>query len=337
MALYFGSNIENAYVGDAKVKKIYKGDTLVFSAVPEITLIPGEDFFTAFANIAPEATSVVFTKSVIPSNKISSATIVSTEDSDVNAYMYLDGDTIYVSPEEDNVTIYANEDCTKMFAACTNVTLFDFSNFDTSRVTNMRMMFYTCASVISLDLSNFDTSKVTDMSSMFNSCMALTSLDLSNFNTSKVTNMSNMFYYCNKLTSLDLSNFNTSKVTSMSGMFNSCMALTSLDLSNFNTSNIISMNYMFQDCTSLVTLDLSNWDTSNVSSMEGMFNNCNKLSGSITIMNPNIFNYDYMFYNCSTNTNAKFIVKYADGCKDMAQTLVNTKSSNSNVILGGRI
>lgn len=36
MALYFGSSIETAYVGDSKVKRIYKGDTLVFEDKPLI-------------------------------------------------------------------------------------------------------------------------------------------------------------------------------------------------------------------------------------------------------------------------------------------------------------
>ena len=41
--------------------------------------------------------------------------------------------------------------------------------------------------------------------------------------------------------------------------------------------------------------------------------------------------------DCSTDDNAEFIVKYADGCQTIAQNMVNTKSSNSNVVLGVQV
>ena len=327
------------------------------------TLLSGSNFNTILKSIGPNATSVVFTKTAIPSNKISSATIVSTEDSDVNAYMYLDNTTVYVSPEEDNTIIYANEDCTRMFNSCNKLISLDLSNFNTSKVTDMSYMFYYCNKLTSLDVSNFDTSNVTNMSYIFNSCSALTSLDLSNFNTSNVTKMNNMFNSCSALTSLDLSNFNTSKVTDMSSMFNSCMALTSLDVSNFNTSNVTKMSNMFNSCSALTSLDVSNFNTSNVTSMSNMFNNCSALtsldlsnfdtskvtsmgymfsrcgvlSGSITITNPNITSYSRMFNYCSTNAGSKFTVNYKSGCQTVAQKMVNTRSSNSNVVLGVQV
>ena len=73
-----------------------------------------------------------------------------------------------------------------------------------------------------IDLSNFDTSKVTDMRCMFCECKALKELDLSSFNTSSVTDMSGMFYRCGGLTDLDLSGFDTSNVTEMDYIFDGC-------------------------------------------------------------------------------------------------------------------
>ena len=63
--------------------------------------------------------------------------------------------------------------------------------------------------ITSFDLSKYDTSKVTNMDSMFYGCSGLTSLDLSSFDTSNVTKMDAMFYVCPNLSSLDLSNFDT--------------------------------------------------------------------------------------------------------------------------------
>ena len=123
----------------------------------------------------------------------------------------------------------------------------------------------------SINFTNFDTSKVTNMSSMFDDCNSLTSLDLSSFNTSQVTYMYQMFYNCSKLTSLDLSNFDTSKVTYMYYMFCGCSSLTSLDLSSFDTSQVTNMSGMFLYCNFLTNLDLSNFDTSKVTNMSAMF------------------------------------------------------------------
>lgn len=197
MALYFGSNIENAYVGDAKVKRIYKGDTLVFETKPTSTyLISGSEFNKEIANVgAGDGTNVVFTNYKIPSDKISTATVVSTYDSEAKAYMYLDGDTIYVSPEEDNTTIYANENCSTMFYYYQFISSIDFSNFDTSKVTDMSYMFYNCKSLTSITgLENFNTSKVNDMGYMFYSCSRLSGeITIMNPN---ITSYFNMFYEC---------------------------------------------------------------------------------------------------------------------------------------------
>ena len=221
-----------------------------------------------------------------------------------------------------------------MFNDCSSLTSLDLSNFNTSNVKYMNFMFSNCKKLTNLDLSNFNTTNVTNMNYMFKNCSSLTSLDLSNFNTTNVTDMNSMFYYCSSLTSLDLSNFNTTNVTNMKSMFKNCSSLTSLDLSNFNTTNVIDMNDMFRYCNSLTILNLSNFNTSNVKDMSCMFNDCKKLSGNITISNPNTKYYSYMFKNCSTDLSAKFIVKYKDAAtKETAQNMVNTKNPEDHVYL----
>ena len=94
------------------------------------------------------------------------------------------------------------------FEECSNIISLDFSNFDTSNVTNMSFMFNECHKLKEIKgINKFNTNKVTDMKVMFQLCKELEHLDLSNFNTSKVTNMSWMFYNCNKLKYLNLLNF----------------------------------------------------------------------------------------------------------------------------------
>ena len=50
-----------------------------------------------------------------------------------------------------------------MFANCNSISFLDFSNFDSTLVTNMRSMFNNCESLVSINLPNFETKKVTNM------------------------------------------------------------------------------------------------------------------------------------------------------------------------------
>ena len=221
----------------------------------------------------------------------------------------------------------------QMFAECSSLEALDLSNFDTSNVTNMYKMFQRCSSLETLDLSNFDTSHITDMNSMFSSCGSLETLDLSSFDTSNVTNMGYMFSGCMNLKKLNLSNFDTSNFTGMYMMFKYCSNLEILDLSNFDTSNVTSMISMFDSCRSLEILNLGNFDTSNVTDIQYMFYECVNLISSITI-SGNISSYKECFYQCSTEPNSNFEVKYDKNCsKELAQKIVNTRSEKSNVYL----
>ena len=231
--------------------------------------------------------------------------------------------------EENEITMrFYSEiyNCNLMFYCLYNITKIDFSNFDSSKVTealgmfyrlssltslnlnnfntslinNMNYMFYSCKILISLDLSNFDTKNVKLMSSMFFDCEKLQSLNIKSFNTSLVTDMSYIFYYCNSLTSLDLNHFNTSLVNDMSNMFSNCNSLKSLYINKFNTSLVTNMNYMFYNCRSLIYLDLNNLDTLKVKNMNSLFRDCISLI-SLNINNFNttsVTEMNSMFSNC---------------------------------------
>ena len=221
-----------------------------------------------------------------------------------------------------------------MFENCSSLTNLDLSSFNTANVTSMLSMFISCSSLTNLDLSSFNTANVTNMMGIFNYCSSLTSLDLSSFNTSNVTNMRFMFNNCTSLTSLDLSSFNTSNVTDMSDMFDSCYSLTSLDLSSFNTANVTSMSYMFYICKSLTSLDLSSFNTANVTSMSCMFMGCSALTTTINIMNANVSEYSNMFIDAATANGSQITVNYIASASTLADNMIATKSSNSNVVKG---
>ena len=235
----------------------------------------------------------------------------------------VDSEVYYYVP--DGCTPVMNEDSSKMFGYCYNLSSLDVGSFDTSKVTNMSSMFSYCSKLTnlnlssfntgsvtnmngmfsgcsgltSLDVSKFDTSNVTDMSRMFSDCSGLTSLDVGSFDTSKVTNMSSMFSYCSKLTNLNLSSFNTGSVTIMNGMFSGCSGLTSLDVSSFNTSKVTDMNSMFYCCSGLTSLDVGSFNTGSVTNMYIMFSCCSGLTSlDVSSFNTSkVTNMSYMFYS----------------------------------------
>ena len=239
---------------------------------------------------------------------------------------------IFAPPNCEGIFYFYKKENNKYISNLTQINFND--NFNTAKVTNMDGMFGWCSSQTSLDLSRFNTSNVTDMGYMFISCSSLTSLDLSSFDTSKVTDMIAMFQLCSFLTSLDLSNFNTAKVRDMSEMFYGCSALTSLNISNFNTSNVTNMRIMFNACSSLTTLDLSSFNTANVTNMYSMFANCSSLTTTINIINANVTNYSDMFNSAATASGAKITVNYTSSASTIVDSMIATKSSNSNVVKG---
>ena len=236
---------------------------------------------------------------------------IENEDSECEIKLWADPNTgsvyYYTEPEK----VYLNTDSSQMFYSgygSGNIEKFlelDLSNFDTSKVTNMRSMFLDMSNLTILNLSSFDTSKVTNMSYMFYGMSNLATLNLSNFDTSKVTDMEGMFSYIYNLTTLDLSNFYTSKVTNMKAMFSYMSELTTLNLSNFDTSKVTNMSSMFFNTPNLTTLNLSSFNTSEVTNMGSMFYGMSNL----TILNLSSFdtskvtNMSYMFYGMSNLAN----------------------------------
>ena len=160
-----------------------------------------------------------------------------------------------------------------------NIISIDFSNFNSSNVTNMEKMFHNCYILEKVNFNNFDTSKVEKMNSLFHGCSKLKEITgINKFNTTKVNNMEEMFLYCKELEYLDLSNFDTSNVENMYSLFSGCSKLKEIKgINKFNTSKVRNMGSMFFCCEGLEYLDLSNFKTSQVEHMESMFYRCNKL------------------------------------------------------------
>ncbi len=222
-----------------------------------------------------------------------------------------------------------------MFNFCESLESLDVSRFNTSNVVNMYTIFQKCMKLKELDVSSFETSKVTNMEAMFSQCESLESLELYNFDTSNVPSMNAMFNNCRSLKSLNLSNFNTSNVTTVDAMFAFCRNLESLDVSSFDTSNIANMESMFEHCESLKDLNLLNFNTSKATNMKRMFAYCDNLSTEITLSNSNLSSYSSMFIGAAKY--GQITVNYTASVSSKIDSIINTKSSSSNVIKGTQI
>ena len=146
-----------------------------------------------------------------------------------------------------------------------------------NNLTKTNYMFYECEEIINFDFSNFITKKITNMRNMFSRNKSLMDLDLSNWNTENVINMCGMFSGCINLRKINLSGWDTKNVTNMCGMFCECFSLVNLNLSNFKTSKVVIMSSMFRDCKTLRELNLSEFNTESVTEMDNLFTKCDSL------------------------------------------------------------
>ena len=262
LGLKLGNNLES---GSYKNKLIFSILTNRYDPIAKMTT--GPNFNSKLVKLQTATNRIEhFKKSATAPAAIMNAVNVEAPESECEIKLWLDPSDktayYYTEPEK----VYLNEDSSSMFSYISS--------------------FEDLAHVKDLDLSNFDTSKVTNMRYMFPDIYNLTTLDLSNFNTSNVTDMDWMFYGLRKLTSLNLSNFDTSKVTTMHGMFYGDESITTLDLSNFNTSNVTDMYGMFYlyngaaSSDQLETIYVKNdFDTTKLTNYSYMFANRKKLRG----------------------------------------------------------
>ena len=175
------------------------------------------------------------------------------------------GHTYYILEKPDTTIIVIPNDVKRLKPfnlKCNTIKLIGGSGLESTR-----SMFSRCR-VKSIDFSNFDTSNVTDMSGMFSTCEAQ-SLDLSSFNTSNVTDMCEMFWGC-QAKSLDISSFDTSKVKDMQEMFGCCHAKI-LNISHFSTKSLKTTADMFKGCEAEY-IDLGSFNLSRVLANNGTIN-----------------------------------------------------------------
>ena len=222
-----------------------------------------------------EFESVIFNNTnTVPANVLDSWDVSNKQNGSVMAYILdEDQDGLYELYIGQNGGVVANPNSARLFNYFTNVTKYDLTYFDTSKVTNMGLMFNQNTSLETIDISNFKTSNVTALMALFQYDSKLTEIKgLNNLDVSNVTSLQNAFLDCTSLTSLDITGWKTSKVENMNSIFDGCTNLEEIKgIENIDTSNATTMKYLFNH-TNIKTLDLSKWNTSKVTNIYGIFN-----------------------------------------------------------------
>ena len=137
-------------------------------------------------------------------------------------------------------------------------------SFDTSNVTDMTAMFYGAGQMTHYNISGWNVSKVQSFNHMFCDNYKLESLDLSRWDVSSVKTIYNMFDDARSLTTIgDISHWNTASLIDAGGFLNGATSFVgdngTLDLSGWNTSNLLAAGEMLR-ATLLTTVDLRGWN-----------------------------------------------------------------------------
>jgi surface protein len=143
-------------------------------------------------------------------------------------------------------------------------------NWNTSNVISMAQMFFQ-ADNFNQPIGNWNTSNVISMAAMFFQAPAFNQ-DIGSWDTGNVNNMSQMFYIATSFNQ-PIGNWNTSNVTNMSQMFYQAPVFNQ-PIGNWNTSNVTNMSTMFQFASTFNnggTGSINSWNTSNVTNMQSMF------------------------------------------------------------------
>lgn len=199
MAVKDKTDVENSYTKAFELTNKLKRMIYLSEAAKSIRLIGGVSFNTVLKSVGPNATTITFTKTAIPTAKLAGATLISNENSPSRVYMYLDNTTIFISPEKENDIITAPGIVSGMFSGMTKVK--------------------------TINLTNFEGNNIVTASNMFNGCSALTNINgLENLNMILCTDMTNMFNGCNNLSAtMTISN---ATIKLFTGMFTNCSTAT---------------------------------------------------------------------------------------------------------------
>jgi surface protein len=154
----------------------------------------------------------------------------------------------------------------RFFNENSNLIEVDFSQLETENIKSMAHLFNKCRNLTKANFgSNFDTSKVTNMRNLFYSCKELNELDLSTFKLENVINAESMFEFCYKLKEIIFNNnTRTNNLEIMTNMFRWCRSLEYINAEILNANKAKNLNYIFAYCYTLREIKISYFLSTNL-------------------------------------------------------------------------
>jgi surface protein len=156
----------------------------------------------------------------------------------------------------------------------------DISNWDVSRVTDMRSLFV-AKQYFNNNINHWDVSNVTNMSAMFHYACKFNQ-PLESWDVNNVRDISSMFYNA-KSFNQPLAGWDVRSVRNMSYCFSSAPSFNQ-PLDSWEVSKVEDMGFMFERATSF-NQSLRSWNVSNVLKMASMFRKAASFNGSIAAWN----------------------------------------------------
>jgi len=238
-----------AYVDGWKGKEGYFTDRIFKSQIDKNL------FLNVFKNVDVDGirqeTGDDFDESSVPSNAVR----VDDEKTDYKIFAWRDGETVVWW--SDAQAVFFPDDCKNMFKGYTRLYSFDFTGFDTGKITDMTEMFSGCTNLKTVDMSTCDVSSVTNVFKMFYNAKALEKVDFGEeicFDSCRSFNC--MFEGC-KAIDQDFGEIRASEnLQGMSWMFKECDSLKKVDLSALGADNIVEIGEAFYGCDNLTEVDL---------------------------------------------------------------------------------
>ena len=212
----------------------------------------------------------------------------------------------------------------------------DISNWDVSKVTNMKKLFH--FTPFNQPLNKWNVSNVTNMNGMFEGAKHFNQ-PLNNWNVSNVITMKGMFRDVESFNQ-SLNNWDVSKVTNMIGMFSGSCFTDAISfnqpLNKWNVSNVTNMAMMFAKATSF-NQPLNNWNVSQVTNMAGMFNGARFFNQPLNNWNVSkeVTNMAGMFQGATIIRERKMNFKWNVPIINSNHLSLNTKPSGYSYVTEG--
>lgn len=133
--------------------------------------------------------------------------------------------------------------------------------------------------------------------------------------------------------------FDLVQLTDISYIFKDCRSIRYLEFFGLWFSNITNMFSAFEGCSALETLDTGS--TGNiiyigiqVANTYRMFYGCSNLNATIQMESIEVKDYLELFYGAATKSGSGITVNYTSDTSNLVDSLITTKSGNSNVLKG---